>query len=228
MKLQNENTLAILDYEAGNQTSVLRALRSLNIPACITADEKVLRAAAGLIFPGVGAARQAMDLLKRTGLERLLTNLVASGKPLLGVCLGCQILLEHSAESDTPTLGLIKGRCLRFDQTLRDEAGEPVIIPHMGWNGYHLHRPSPLFSGIAPDAEFYFVHSYYAEPEPELVIATTRHGLEFCSAYGRDGLWAVQFHPEKSGAPGLALLKNFYAYCLAQAAETKEQGGNHA
>lgn len=206
-------SLAILDYEAGNQTSVLRALQALGIPAAITARREELTAAPGVIFPGVGAAGQAMSLLERTGLDEVLRDLVRQGTPLLGVCLGCQILLEHSEESDTRTLGVVKGRCPRFEESLRDENGEPVVIPHMGWNGYTLRQKSRLFSGIAKDAEFYFVHSYYAEPEPDLVIATTYHGREFCSAYGRDGLWAVQFHPEKSGKAGLALLRNFYNYC---------------
>lgn len=205
--------LAILDYEAGNQTSVLRGLNSLGIAARITADPAELAAASGVIFPGVGAARQAMDLLTRTGLDQTLKELVANGKPLLGVCLGCQILLEHSEESDTTTLGLIRGRCLRFDERLRDEAGDPITIPHMGWNGCTLRKPCRLFAGIPAAAEFYFVHSYYAVPDPDLVIATTCHGTEFCSVYGKDAFWAVQFHPEKSGKAGLRLLSNFYAYC---------------
>ena len=211
-----ESMLAILDYEAGNQTSVMRGLNSLGVPAHITADPAMLAAAAGVIFPGVGAAKQAMDLLRRTGLDATLKELVRQGKPLLGVCLGCQILLEHSEESDTATLGLVRGCCLRFDAGLRDEAGEPIIIPHMGWNGYTLKQPCILFDGIPRDAEFYFVHGYYTEPEPELVIATTYHGTEFCSVYGRDGFWAVQFHPEKSGKAGLRLLRNFYDYCLSR------------
>ncbi len=205
--------LAILDYEAGNQTSVLRGLKSLGIPAHITADPAELCAASGVIFPGVGAARQAMDLLTRTGLDKTLGALVQSGKPLLGVCLGCQILLERSEESDTRTLGLVRGRSLRFAPELRDEAGEPIGIPHMGWNTCSLQKPCRLFEGIPADAEFYFVHSYYTEPDPSLVIALTHHGKDFCSAYGKDGFWAVQFHPEKSGKAGLKLLENFYAYC---------------
>ncbi len=206
--------IAILDYEAGNQTSVLRALRGQGIEAAITADRAILAKAAGVIFPGVGAAAQAMGLLTRTGLDAALHELVAAGKPLLGVCLGCQILLEHSEENDTRTLGLVKGRCLRFDPSLKDEEGEPIIIPHMGWNGLSIKRQSPLLEGIAPEAEFYFVHGYYVEPAvPNLVIATTRHGLEFCSIFGRDGLWAVQFHPEKSGRAGLRLLQNFAYWC---------------
>lgn len=205
--------LTILDYEAGNQTSVLRALQALGISAEITAEKARLASSAGVIFPGVGAARQAMELLRRTGLDAVLRDLIAVGKPLLGICLGCQILLEHSDENDTATLGALKGRCLRFPEACKDEDGEPIIIPHMGWNGYSLKRESRLLEGIPRDAEFYFVHSYYPEPADELVIATTYHGLEFCSIYGRDGLWATQFHPEKSGAPGLGVLRNFYAYC---------------
>ena len=205
--------LAILDYEAGNQTSVLRGLAAQGIPAQITADPEALAAASGVIFPGVGAARQAMNLLTRTGLDKVLADLVAQGKPLLGVCLGCQILLGHSEESDTKTLGLVPGKCVRFDPALVDEEGSPICIPHMGWNGYRLKKPCRLFDGIPADAEFYFVHGYYTEPAQDMVIATTHHGLEFCSVFGREGFWAVQFHPEKSGKPGLRLLKNFYDYC---------------
>lgn len=208
--------LAILDYEAGNQTSVLRGLAVQDIPARISADPQELASASGVIFPGVGAAGQAMGHLRRTGLDAVLRDLVAAGKPLLGVCLGCQILLEHSQEADTPCLGVFPGECARFDDSLRDEEGRLINIPHMGWNGYKLHKTSRLFDGIPPDAEFYFVHSYYTAPSPDLVIATTYHGLEFCSVFGRDGLWAAQFHPEKSGPPGLRLLRNFYEYCREQ------------
>jgi glutamine amidotransferase len=208
--------LAVLDYEAGNQTSVLRALRGMGIPAQITADGAEIAAASGVIFPGVGAAGQAMALLRRTGMDALLRKLVEEGKPLLGICLGCQILLDHSAEGDTELLGIIRGGCLRFDAGLKDEQGEPIVIPHMGWNGVKLERECLLFDGVPADAEFYFVHSYYVNPAPELRIGLTFHGAEFCSVYGRSGLWGVQFHPEKSGKPGLCLLKNFYDYCRGQ------------
>lgn len=214
--------LAILDYGAGNQTSVQRALRSMDIPCCITADKAVIAAASGVIFPGVGAAGQAMERLAGTGLDKTLRSLAAGGVPILGICLGCQILLDYSQESDTKTLGLFAGRCLRFDKSLKDEAGEPVAIPHMGWNSLSHKRVSPLFKGIPGDVEFYFVHGYYVETAPELVIATSFHGLEFCAAYGRDGFWAVQFHPEKSGPPGLKLLRNFYDYCLAKGGANAE------
>ncbi|MDR1945863.1 MAG: imidazole glycerol phosphate synthase subunit HisH [Desulfovibrio sp.] len=212
-------SLVVLDYEAGNQTSVLRALNSLGVPGKITASAEDLFRASGIIFPGVGAAGQAMRHLSDKGLDAVLRDLVVAGKPLLGVCLGCQILLEHSEEGDTVTLGIARGRCRRFSSDLCDENGDPVTIPHMGWNACTGGGAGRLFLGIAPEAEFYFVHSYYVEPEADLVLARTRHGLEFCSAYGRDGLWAVQFHPEKSGSAGLRLLRNFYDYCLEKGAK---------
>ena len=208
--------LAILEYGAGNQTSVLRALKSLAIPARITADQGEIASASGVIFPGVGAARQAMNHLERTGMDKTLREIVRHEKPLLGICLGCQIMLEHSEESDTTTLGLLRGRCLRFDAGLKDENGDRINIPHMGWNACRQRRESLLFAGIPTDAEYYFVHSFYVEPSPELVIATSYHGAEFCAAYGRDGFWAVQFHPEKSGKPGLRMLENFYNYCQSR------------
>ena len=204
--------LAILDYKAGNQTSVLRALRSLGIPAEITADPSVILAAEGVIFPGVGAAGQAMNQLVSTGMDKVLREVVAMQKPLLGICLGCQILLERSEENNTEALGILPGECRRFLPEWRD-GGEPIRIPHMGWNTLDVRRPSALLEGVAPDARFYFVHSYYTEPAPELVIATSHYGVEFTAVYGRPGLWAVQFHPEKSGRPGLTLLTNFYRYC---------------
>lgn len=203
--------LAILDYKAGNQTSVLRALRSLGVPAEVTADPEVIMNAEGVIFPGVGAAGQAMSQLTSTGMDSILHRCVEAGKPLLGICLGCQILLERSEENDTPTLGILPGVCRRFQADWED-GGQPIRIPHMGWNSIQA-SPSVLLDGIEPDAQFYFVHGYYPDPAPELVIATCVYGHTFAAVYGRPGLWAVQFHPEKSGRPGLRLLANFYRYC---------------
>lgn len=206
--------IAIIDYQAGNQTSVRRALAHLGIDAEITADPARLAAADGLIFPGVGAAGQAMGLLTRTSLDAVIRDLALS-KPFLGICLGCQIMLESSDEDGgVAALGLIPGRNPRFDAALTDESGRPIRIPHMGWNGLTPVRPSPLFEGLSPGDQFYFVHSYYPEPAPEFVLGTTDYGLAFASVFGRDGLWAVQFHPEKSGRPGLRLLGNFHEYCL--------------
>ncbi|WP_298067529.1 imidazole glycerol phosphate synthase subunit HisH [uncultured Mailhella sp.] len=209
--------LAILDYKAGNQTSVLRALRSLDIPAEVTASPEVIMDAEGVIFPGVGAAGQAMAQLTSTGMDRILRRCVEAQKPLLGICLGCQILLERSEENDTPTLGIVPGVCRRFLPEWED-GGRPIRIPHMGWNSIKA-RPSALLEGITSDAQFYFVHSFYPDPAPEWVIATCTYGRTFAAIYGRPGLWAVQFHPEKSGRPGLRLLSNFYR-CCRQAKET--------
>ena len=111
------------------------------------------------------------------------------------------------------------GLCRRFEDNMREEDGTPAPIPHMGWNSLKATAPCPLLAGVAPTAEFYFVHSYYVEPDPTFVIATTTYGKEFCSVYGRDGLWATQFHPEKSGRPGLTILRNFYDYCEARHAQ---------
>jgi len=205
--------LAIVDYEAGNQTSVRRALDFLDIPSAITADPNVLLQADGVIFPGVGAAGQAMAELSEKGLDTVLKEMIRLGKPLLGICVGCQILLNYSAENDTRTLGVLPGECRRFDPNWTDEEGRNLIIPHMGWNGLIRQQECILLDNVPQEAEFYFVHSYFPVPSPELVLATTMYGREFASLFGRPGLWATQFHPEKSGRPGLTLLSNFQAYC---------------
>lgn len=206
--------IAILDYEAGNQTSVRRALDFLGVPSEVSADPKVIDKADGLIFPGVGAAGQAMEHLKRTGHDELLKDWAAAGRPLLGICLGCQIMLEHSEENNIETLGIIKGRTRLFEPDLKEEDGSPISIPHMGWNSVQLKRDCRLFKDVPEGAEFYFVHSYYVEPDEDSIIGTTYYGKEFCSVFGREGLWAAQFHVEKSGQAGLKLLKNFHEYCL--------------
>lgn len=212
--------IAILDYKAGNQTSVLRALEFLGIEACITDDSAVLAKADGVIFPGVGAAKQAMDRLTEKKQDLLLKELIARKKPLLGICLGCQILLDRSEENDTETLGIIAGTCRRFDENWTDgtdENGKPekIRIPHMGWNTIDIVRESPLFKDIKSGDSVYYVHSYYPDPQDKsLVLAVSEYGRQFAAVYGRDGLWAVQFHPEKSGKTGLQLLKNFNDYCL--------------
>lgn len=205
--------LAILDYKAGNQTSVRRALDHLGIPCAITADPAVIAGAHGVIFPGVGAAGQAMNELVTTGLDKVLKDQVQAGKPLLGICVGCQIMLDYSQENDTKALGIVPGECRLFNAAWTEEDGTPIRVPHMGWNSIVQKRPCELLKGIEPEAEFYFVHSYYPAPPESYVIATCTYGEEFCAIHGGPGLWAVQFHPEKSGRPGLALLRNFYAYC---------------
>ncbi|CCO24905.1 imidazole glycerol phosphate synthase subunit HisH [Maridesulfovibrio hydrothermalis] len=205
--------LAILDYKAGNQTSVQRALNKLGIPNEITSDKDKLSKATGIIFPGVGAAGQAMDELTSGGLDELLKGLVQQKKPLLGICVGCQILLDYSEENNTKALSVIPGECRLFNPSWEDYEGVPIRVPHMGWNQIELKQDCILFKDIDPESYFYFVHSYYPAPEEKFIIGETTYGRPFCSLHGREGLWAVQFHPEKSGNPGLKMLSNFYEYC---------------
>jgi glutamine amidotransferase len=209
--------LAIIEYGAGNQTSVRRALAYLGVNAVVTADPAALDRAAGIIFPGVGAAGQAMGVLRGSGVDAIVKSLVGQGRPFLGICLGCQIMLERSEENDAETLGVFPGGNVRFDPSLRDEEGRPIRIPHMGWNTVANRARTSLWDGVGEDEQFYFVHSYHPVPAPGLVMGTTFHGREFASAFGREGTWAVQFHPEKSGLPGLRLLRNFYEYSVAAA-----------
>jgi glutamine amidotransferase len=205
--------LAILDYKAGNLASVKRALDHLGVENAITADPEIIAAAHGIVFPGVGAAGQAMGELADTGLGEVLKTQITNGKPLLAICIGCQILLDYSPENDTTTLGVVPGECRLFNRALTDEHGDPIKVPHMGWNSLEPIRECRLLDGIDPNSEFYFVHSYYPDPNEEFTIARTTHGVAFTSMHGRDGLWATQFHPEKSGRPGLRLLQNFVDYC---------------
>lgn len=212
--------LAIFDYKAGNQTSVRRALDHLGIPNEITNDPDKLNSASGIIFPGVGAAGQAMDELMAGGLDEVIKELIWKKKPVLGICVGCQILLDYSEENDTKALEVIPGECRLFNPSWVDYENITIRVPHMGWNQVDLVKECELFDGIDPNADFYFVHSYFPAPKEEFVIGTTRYGIDFCSIHGRKGLWAVQFHPEKSGRPGLQMLKNFYTYCQ-EAADVK-------
>lgn len=205
--------LTIVDYGAGNLTSVARALNRVGIDCEISANPDALAKADGIIFPGVGQAGQAMANLRSLGLDMALAAALSRRQPLLGICLGCQILLEKSEEGPTHMLGLVHGDCARFEAGLKEEDGAPIKIPHIGWNSLIRKRDSPLLDGIAMDSEFYFVHSYYVRPQADLEIATTFYGREFCSFYGRDNFWAVQFHPEKSGEAGLRLLANFHSWC---------------
>lgn len=205
--------LAILDYNAGNQTSVKLALDHLKIPNIITNDVNIISSAQGIIFPGVGAAGQAMDNLHQAGLAECLSNAKNSNQPILGICLGCQILLDESEENMTKTLGLLSGSCHLFDKTLLDYDNTQIKIPHMGWNSLNVKQKTLLLDDVDLNSSFYFVHSYYVKVKDNLCLATCTYGLEFCALYGYDGLWAMQFHPEKSGEAGLKILHNFYKFC---------------
>jgi imidazole glycerol-phosphate synthase subunit HisH len=204
--------IAIIEYNAGNITSVARALNSIGQDFVVTDDTKMLNAASHAIFPGVGAAGEAMAYLKQKGLDVWLKTCFQSGKPLMGICLGTQIILNQSEENNTNCIGLIAGSTKRFPENMQ-VAGRVLKIPHMGWNRVTLKHHHAVFAGIDPAAEYYFVHSYYPAPSDEaVVLGTTDYGISFCSVLAIDNLVAMQFHPEKSGRPGLQILKNFCAW----------------
>ncbi len=199
--------VAILDYQAGNATSVARAIAQTGLPitVTITTDPAQVARADRVIFPGVGAAGSCMANLRAGGLDRALSAVITAQKPLLCVCVGLQLLFERSAEDGgVACLGLLPGEVVRF------QSDDPTIkIPHMGWNQVET-TGDPLFDGIPANSDFYFVHSYFAQPGTGVeVIARADHGGRFCAGVRRGPLAAVQFHPEKSGPVGLRLIANF-------------------
>jgi glutamine amidotransferase len=197
--------LAIIDYGAGNIGSVQRACAEVGIPSVITPNPADLKKAERIIFPGVGAAPTAMENLTRTGLADAIKQAFLSGTPILGICLGAQVVLDSSEEGDTPCLGLIAGKTVRFK--IKDKS---LKIPQIGWNTVKATQPHPLLEGIDKEDEFYFVHSYYPQPaRKENIYAVSDYGGEFCCAVGSKNLFSVQFHPEKSGRFGLQMLQRF-------------------
>jgi glutamine amidotransferase len=202
--------IAIIDYKAGNLTSVKRALDFLGEDSVVTSDYSKVINAQRIIFPGVGAAGKAMADLKRNRMDEAISAFFYSKKPVLGICLGTQIIMEMSQENDTRCLGLIRGKVCRFPEGLADGKGKRIKVPHMGWNRVRLKREHPLFEGVKANSEFYFVHSYYPDPVlAERILGETYHGIWFASVLVSENLAAMQFHPEKSGRPGLKLLANF-------------------
>lgn len=199
--------IAIIDYKAGNLTSVRLAFETLGADARITSDPADIRAADRILFPGVGAAASTMENLRASGLVDTLRERIAAGTPFLGICMGMQVLFDHSEEDGgVPCLGFLPGTVKRFvPRTHADK------IPEMGWNQAKAVRPHPLLEGIPDGSDFYFVHSYYVSTaRSEDIVCTTEHaGTVFCSMAGRGNLAATQFHPEKSGKMGLRLLENF-------------------
>lgn len=195
--------LAVLDYGAGNLRSVVRALEVNGIRPVVLGDPEALLRADALVFPGVGAAGSAMRRLREGGLDEAVREFYRSGRPILGVCLGLQLLFDLSEEDGgIPGLGLIPGRVRRFPDGLK--------TPHMGWNQVRRRKDHPILAGIPDGAYFYFVHSYYAEPaDPAVVVGTTEYGVDFASVVARENLVATQFHPEKSGRWGLTVYANF-------------------
>ncbi|HOE67955.1 MAG TPA: imidazole glycerol phosphate synthase subunit HisH [Candidatus Hydrogenedentes bacterium] len=199
--------IAIVDYRAGNLTSVRLALEALGVEARVTGSAALIAEADRVIFPGVGAASEAMRNIRELNIESALRSAITSGKPFLGICLGTQIIFEFSEEDGgTPCLGIIPGRVPRFQPTdWRDK------VPQIGWNNVALRRQHPLFDGIKDNSEFYFVHSYYPAPsDATYIVGETEYaGTRFAAAVGKGNLFATQFHPERSGRVGLKLLENF-------------------
>lgn len=222
--------IVIVDYGAGNLTSVARAVSYLGYDSMVTDDPEKIIAAERVIFPGVGAAGSAMEVMRKKGIDRALTTTFEEKVPMLGICVGCQIIMDRSEENDATCLGLISGEAEAFPHnmilgqrvgvTKSGDHGEICVdqesdritlkVPHMGWNGLDVVQPHPLLEGVTPEDEFYFVHSYFPVPvDQNNVYGRTEYGILFASAIGKENLFATQFHLEKSGEPGLLILNNF-------------------
>jgi glutamine amidotransferase len=204
--------IAVIDYGMGNLRSVAKALEHVapGRSIVVTSDPAEILAAERVVFPGQGAMPDCMRELDSRGLRPVVHEAAAS-KPFLGICIGLQLLFEHSEEGNVDGLGILQGQVKRFPQArMVDAAGNKLKVPHMGWNEVHQTCDHPMWKGIAKNARFYFVHSYYVEPvDAALETAYTEYPTRFTSAVGRDNIFAVQFHPEKSQQAGLSLLFNF-------------------
>ncbi len=203
--------ITIIDYEMGNLRSVAKAFENLGFAARVSSNPADLKATDKIVLPGVGAFRDCIHNLRSGGFVEPLRAHVDAGKPLLGICVGMQMLFDESEEfGHHQGLGLIPGKVRRFPSGM-EEAGERLKVPHMGWNTLHIKRPAPIFKDIPDGSYVYFVHSYYCAAENAAdVAASCRYGeVEFCAAVWRDNLMATQFHPEKSQAVGLEIFRNF-------------------
>lgn len=205
--------VGIVDYNAGNITSVQRALNSLGIENILSKNPEELKNCDKLIFPGVGDAAYAMQQLKETGFDIFLKDWNKAGKPVLGICLGSQIIFDLSEEGDTPCLGLVKGTIKHFYNIDPSLKNKEMKVPHMGWNNLNRHGECPILKDVPKNADFYFVHSYVICPDDKSVIkATADYGIPVPAVIQQGNLFACQFHPEKSGSAGLKILEN---YCNA-------------
>lgn len=196
--------ITIIDYGVGNLRSVEKAFAAVDVKVQISNDRKVLEKASALVLPGVGAFGDAMLSLKATGFDKLILEAAKQEKPILGICLGFQLLFDESEEFGTHKgLGLLSGKVIRFPVN-------ELSVPHVGWNQIYKASPHPILSDIDSKTYFYFVHSFYVKPNIENdLIASTDYGISFCSIAGRKNIVGAQFHPEKSQQAGLNLLKNF-------------------
>ena len=198
--------VAIIDYGVGNLRSVEKAFAATGCEAIVTGDETELRSAQRLVLPGVGAFAACMKALSARGFDRLVCEKAREGTPLLGVCVGMQLLFDESDEfGATPGLGLLRGRVRRFENNL--------VVPHVGWNRIYQNRPHVLFEGIADGSFCYFVHSFYCEPaDDDVIVGQTEYGGRYASVVGSMNIHGVQFHPEKSQDVGLKMLRNFTTF----------------
>jgi glutamine amidotransferase len=197
--------IAIIDYGMGNLRSVQRAFEYMGAEVTVTAHRETIESASAVVLPGVGAFGKAMSNLERAGLTDVIRQVIAQGCPFLGICLGLQLLFEDSDEMGRHKgLGVFGGKVKRFEVDLK--------VPQIGWNQIHIQRTSPLLEGVADGSYAYFVHSYYVAPtDPEIVLATTDYEIDYVSIIGQDNVFGIQFHPEKSQAVGLRILRNFTA-----------------
>jgi len=202
--------IAIIDYGMGNLRSVQKGFERIGFAAEVTADPSRILAAEKIVLPGVGAFRDCIHNLEQGGFVEPILQVIAEGRPFLGICLGLQLLFSESEEFGLHKgLGVIPGRVVRFPEGMQEQ-GEKLPVPHMGWNQITLQAETPLFNGISDGSNVYFVHSYYVKPNDlSVVAATCSYGLEFCAAIRKDNVMATQFHPEKSQGIGLQMLKNF-------------------
>jgi imidazole glycerol-phosphate synthase subunit HisH len=202
--------ITIIDYGMGNLRSVQKGFEKVGFEAVITDDPKVVLQADRVVLPGVGAFRDCMHNLEQGGFVEPIMKIVADGRPFLGICVGMQLLFSDSVEFGLyPGLNIIPGHVVRFPEQMT-VAGEKLKVPQMGWNQLSFKRRPPLFTAVTEGSNVYFVHSYYVKPDDSSVIATTTdYGIEFCSSIWKDNIVATQFHPEKSQAIGLQILKNF-------------------
>lgn len=200
--------VAIIDYGAGNLRSVSNAIAKLGYQAKVTSDKNDVLDAPAVIFPGVGAAADTMNSLRKLGMDEVIRRLISEGRPLFAVCIGMQVLYEGTDEGGwNECLGIIPGKVKKLPQGLK--------VPHMGWNQVKQRISHPIFDGIPDETNFYFVHSYYGTPEDESVIAgTSEYGVSFCSMLIKGNLIATQFHPERSGEYGLKMYDNFLKVAL--------------
>ena len=217
--------IAVVDYGMGNLRSVAKAIEHVapRLAVAVTSDPDEIRGAARVVFPGQGAMPDCMREMDARGLRAAVVA-AAQEKPFLGICIGLQMLFERSEEGDTPGLGLLRGRVRRFPaEGMHDPQGARLKVPHMGWNEVEQVAAHDLWQGIPQGSRFYFVHSYYVDPDARGIAAgASTYGLPFTCAVARDNVFAVQFHPEKSQAAGLRLLANFVAWqpALARAPRT--------